>query len=127
MLSRYSHVIRFRIYHSLPRTPVPFLRVMRSLCVPETVCAVLCLVAQPCQTLCDPMEPTRLLCPWGFSRQEYWSGLLCSPPEDLSNPGIEPTSPMFPALAGGFFTNSTTWGNTANANFFESYSCSTMN
>ena len=21
------------------------------------------------------LEPTRLLCPWGFSRQEYWSGL----------------------------------------------------
>ena len=20
-------------------------------------------------------KPTRLLCPWGFSRQEYWSGL----------------------------------------------------
>ena len=28
----------------------------------------------------------------GFSRQEYWSGLPCSPPGDLPNPGIEPTS-----------------------------------
>ena len=37
----------------------------------------------------------------GFSRQEYWSGLLCPPPGNLSDPGIEPTSP---ALAGGFFT-----------------------
>ena len=45
--------------------------------------------------------PTRPLCPWGFSRQEYWSGLLCPPPGDLPNPGIEPTSPAF---AGGFFT-----------------------
>ena len=26
----------------------------------------------------------------GFSRQEYWSGLLCTPPGDLLNPGIEP-------------------------------------
>src|SRR5574337_374883 len=26
----------------------------------------------------------------GFSRQEYWSGLSCPPPEDLPNPGIEP-------------------------------------
>ena len=25
----------------------------------------------------------------GFSRQEYWSGLLCPPPGDLPNPGIE--------------------------------------
>ena len=28
----------------------------------------------------------------GFSRQEYWSVLPCSPPGDLSNPGIEPMS-----------------------------------
>ena len=26
----------------------------------------------------------------GFSRQEYWGGLPCPPPGDLSNPGIEP-------------------------------------
>ena len=36
-----------------------------------------------------------------FSRQEYWSGLPCSPPGDLLYPGIEPASP---ALARGFFT-----------------------
>ena len=36
----------------------------------------------------------------GFSRQEYWSGLLCPPPEDLPNPGMEPTSLTSPALAG---------------------------
>ena len=42
----------------------------------------------------------------GFSRQEYWSGLPCSPPGDLPDPGIEPTSLMSPALAGGFFTTS---------------------
>ena len=39
--------------------------------------------------------PTRLLCPWGFFRQEYWSGLPCLPPGDPPNPGIEP---RFPAL-----------------------------
>ena len=42
----------------------------------------------------------------GFSRQEYSSGLPISSPGDLPNPGIEPSSP---ALAGGFFTTSTTW------------------
>ena len=26
------------------------------------------------------MEPTRLLYPWGFSKQEYWSGLPCPSP-----------------------------------------------
>ena len=46
----------------------------------------------------------------GFSRQEYWSGLLCPPPGDLPDPGIEPVSLMCPALAGGFFTTSATWG-----------------
>ena len=35
------------------------------------------------------LEPARLLCPWGFSRQEYWSGLPCPPPGDLHNPGIK--------------------------------------
>ena len=25
------------------------------------------------------LQPARLLCPWGFSRQEAWSGLLCPP------------------------------------------------
>ena len=29
----------------------------------------------------------------GFSRREYWSGLPCSPPGHLPNPGIEPLSP----------------------------------
>ena len=45
----------------------------------------------------------------GFSRQEYWNGLPCPPPGDLPNPGIEPASLMFPALADGFFPTSTTW------------------
>ena len=31
----------------------------------------------------------RLLCPWGFSRQEYSSGLPCPSPGDLPNPGTE--------------------------------------
>ena len=29
----------------------------------------------------------------GFSRQEYWSGLLFPSPGDLPDPGIEPRSP----------------------------------
>ena len=29
----------------------------------------------------------------GFPRQEYCSGLLCLPPGDLPNPGIEPGCP----------------------------------
>ena len=45
----------------------------------------------------------------GFSRQAYWSGLPCPPPEDLPDWGMEPASLMPPALAGRFFTTSTTW------------------
>jgi len=33
----------------------------------------------------------------GFSRQEYWSGLLFPPPGDLPNLGIKPISPVSPA------------------------------
>ena len=40
----------------------------------------------------------------GVSKEEYWSGLPCSPPRDLLDLGIEPTSPVSPALAGGIFT-----------------------
>ena len=40
----------------------------------------------------------------GFSRQEYWSGLLCPPPGDFSDSGIEPEPLVFPVMAGGFFT-----------------------
>ena len=45
----------------------------------------------------------------GFSRQEYWSGLAFPSPGDLPDPGIEPASPVSPALAGGFFATSSTW------------------
>ena len=44
-----------------------------------------------------------------FSRQEYWSGLPCSPPGDLPDLGIELKSYKSPVLAGRFFTTSATW------------------
>ena len=34
----------------------------------------------------------------GFPRQEYWSGLPFPPPRHLPDPGIEPASPVSPAL-----------------------------
>ena len=61
-------------------------------------------VAQSCPTLATPWT---LACQaplsMGFSRQEYWGGLPCPPPEDLPGPGIEPTSLTSLALAGGLF------------------------
>ena len=44
-----------------------------------------------------------------FPRQVSWSRLPFPTTEDLPNPGIEPESLMSPALAGGFFTTSTSW------------------
>ena len=41
-----------------------------------------------------------------FSRQEHWSEVPFPSPGDLLHPGIEPTSPISPILAGGFFTTS---------------------
>ena len=39
-----------------------------------------------------------------FFRQEYWSRLAFTSQRDLPDPGIEPKSLEFPALAGRFFT-----------------------
>ena len=55
--------------------------------------------------LCKTVDP-RCLCPWGFSRQEYWSGLPYPPSEDLPDSGIEPKCLKSPALADDFFTTS---------------------
>ena len=55
---------------------------------------------QSCPTLCDPIDsstPGSSLF-MRFSRQEYWSGLPFLPPGDLPHPGIEPASPVSPAL-----------------------------
>ena len=49
---------------------------------------------QSCLTLCEPRTVARQApLSMRFSRQEYWSGLLCPSPGDLPNPGIEPRSP----------------------------------
>ena len=40
----------------------------------------------------------------GFSRQEYWSGLLLPLPGDVRDPGNKTVSPLSPAIVGGFFT-----------------------
>ena len=54
---------------------------------------------QPCG-----LYPAWLPCSWTFSRQEYWGGLLCPPPRDLLDSGMEPMSLMSPASACEFFT-----------------------
>ena len=48
-------------------------------CVCVCVCVCVCARVLSCSVVSNSMwphglYPTRLLCPWGFSRQEYWSG-----------------------------------------------------
>ena len=60
---------------------------------------------QSCPTLFDPMDCNLLdSSVMGFSRQEYWSGLLYLPPGYLPDPGIKSTSLKSPTLGGGFIT-----------------------
>ena len=72
-----------------------------------------CTLGKPLQSfpaLCDPMDyslPGSSV--HGILRQEYWSGLPFPFPGDLPASGIEPESPVSPALAGGFFIANSTW------------------
>ena len=45
----------------------------------------------------------------GILQAKILEWVAMTPPGDLPNPGIEPTSLTSPALAGRFFTTSTTW------------------
>ena len=67
-----------------------------------------------------PLSRVRLLAtPWttayqappsmGFSRQEYWSGVPLPSSGDIPNPGSDPWFYKSHALAGEFFTTSTTY------------------
>ena len=59
---------------------------------------------QSCLTLCDPMSLP------GFSVHGILQARIpCSPPGDLLDSGIEPATLKSPALAGRFFTTSSTW------------------
>ena len=67
--------------------------------LPGAVVIALCSSPVACWTPSDLGRGAHLPVPYlfitvqGFSRQEYWSGLPFSFPEDLPNPGIEPKSP----------------------------------
>ena len=65
---------------------------------------------QSCPALCDPMNyisPGSSVL--GILQARILEWVACLPPGDLPDSGIEPTSLMPPALAGGFFTTSATW------------------
>ena len=65
---------------------------------------------QSCQTLCDPMNCSLPVSPIpGILQARILDWIAVSSSRDLPNPEIEPTSLMSPALAGRFFTTSTSW------------------
>ena len=53
--------------------------------------------------------PTMLLCPRGSPGKNTGVDFHALLQGTLSDPGIEPTSPVSPALVGKFFTTSITW------------------
>ena len=61
-----------------------------------------CVCAQWCLTLWNPMDCRPLV--HGISRQEHCSGLPFPTPRYLPYPGVNPVSPVSPALAGRFFS-----------------------
>ena len=81
-------------------------------CMCVCVCVCVCACTRTRSVMSDSATPWTVAhqapLSMGFSSQEYWSRLPSPSPGDLPNPGVEPTSLASPALAGGFFTTSTT-------------------
>ena len=79
-------------------------------------CVCVCVYVCMCSVVSDSLgshglQPAMLLCPWDFPSKKYnVVGFLLFPtPWNLPDPGIEPKSPMSPALAGIVFTTCATW------------------
>ena len=65
---------------------------------------------QSCPTLCNLIDHSPQGSPvHGILQARILDGLPCSPPRDLPNPRTETVSLKSPALAGRFFTTSSTW------------------
>ena len=67
---------------------------------------LVCVHAQPLSRVPLFVTPWTVVCqalPSMDSQQEDWRGFPFPPSGDLPNTGTEPTSPVTPALGGGFF------------------------
>ena len=90
------------------------LRSPHCVCVCVSVCVYVCVCV--CLCVCSKLLSCAqfFVTPWTvahhrllsveFSRQEYWDGLPFPTPGDLTDSGIESSSPMSFKLAGRFFT-----------------------
>ena len=63
----------------------------------------MCVYARSYLTLSDPMDCSVSLV-HGIFQARILGGLPFPTPGDLPDPGMKPTCPVSPALAGGFFT-----------------------
>ena len=72
-----------------------------------------CAHAQSLSIVSDSCDPMNYSPPVSSVHGVFQAGILewlpFPLPGDLPDPGIEPVSLVSPALAGGFFTTSTTW------------------
>ena len=86
-----------------PVLPTPWLKHSKpDLRLPASRTCMRAKSLQSCPTLREPMGCS----PWGSSINgilQVRSGLPCSSPGNLPDPGIKPASLRSPALAGGFF------------------------
>ena len=96
------------LFHSFFYGWVIFLWVCVCVCV--CVCVYIHTRAHVCMILWDPMcysSPDSSV--YGIFQARILKWVAVSSCRDLPDSGIEPGSLMSPALAGGFFTTSTTW------------------
>ena len=79
-------------------------------CLMNQMCVCVCVCAQSYLTFCDLMDCSP---PDSSVHEISQAGILewvaFPTPGDLPDPGIEPSSLVSPARAGGFFTTSTTY------------------
>ena len=105
-----------RIHLSMQGAQIPFLAQEDPTCRRTVKPAHTTTRLLPCHACLTTSDPVDCRPPGSsaraFSRQESWSGSPFPSPGDLPDPGIEPTSLMSPALAGGFFTTGATWETT---------------
>jgi hypothetical protein len=74
-------------------------------------CVVCVLSLQPCSTFCSPMDCSLPVSSVpGILQTGILEWVAFPPPGDRPDTEIKPASLMSPALAGGLFTTSTTWG-----------------
>ena len=89
-LSFYSYpCIKILLWIHLSFSLTTILRMIQGLMFPDVCCAKSLQLGLNLWTITHQAHRSM-----GFSRQEYWSGLLCPPPGDRPNLGIEPWSAL---------------------------------